>query len=74
MEDRAIREAIVQQEQAGLAVVTDGDFRRSAFHIDFLNALEGVRWDEMRFHHAFDGGPSKGDVAGRVPHHGADPP
>jgi 5-methyltetrahydropteroyltriglutamate--homocysteine methyltransferase len=61
VEDREIRTAIARQEEAGLAVVTDGDFRRAAFHIDFLNALDGVRWDEMRFHQVFDGGPSKGE-------------
>ncbi|MDB5569272.1 MAG: 5-methyltetrahydropteroyltriglutamate--homocysteine S-methyltransferase [Hyphomicrobiales bacterium] len=61
VEDDCIREAILRQQEAGFAVVTDGDFRRSAFHIDFLNALEGVRWDEMKFDHAFEGGPSQGE-------------
>lgn len=61
VEDEEIHRAIARQQSAGLKVVTDGDFRRSAFHIDFLNALEGVRWDDSSFQQAFVGGPSHGE-------------
>lgn len=61
VEDDCIRDVVKRQRDSGLAVVTDGDFRRGAFHIDFLNALDGIRWDEMRFHQAFSDGPSKGE-------------
>lgn len=42
VEDRAIREAVALQEQAGLQMITDGEFRRAHFHTDFLKHLDGV--------------------------------
>lgn len=42
VEDKAIRHAIKKQEEVGLKSVTDGEFRRTYFHIDFLERLEGV--------------------------------
>src|SRR5215471_6547326 len=41
-EDRAIRDIVRFQEDLGLQGVTDGEFRRTYFHIDFLEQLEGV--------------------------------
>lgn len=41
-EDQAIRAAVALQEQVGLAVVTDGEFRRRWWHLDFLTAFENV--------------------------------
>jgi len=41
-EDRAIREIVRFQEELGLHGITDGEFRRTFFHIDFLEQLEGV--------------------------------
>lgn len=41
-EDVAIREVIKKQENVGLQSVTDGEFRRTFFHTDFLERLEGV--------------------------------
>ncbi len=41
-EDEAIREVIARQESIGLAAVTDGEFRREWWHLDFLKQLEGV--------------------------------
>jgi 5-methyltetrahydropteroyltriglutamate--homocysteine methyltransferase len=41
IEDRAVREAIALQEQAGLDVVTDGEMRRYAFFGHLVEALEG---------------------------------
>ncbi len=41
-EDAAIGAAVARQEAIGLAAVTDGEFRRSYFHIDFLEHLKGV--------------------------------
>ncbi len=43
MEDHHIRDAVRFQEDLGLQAVTDGEFRRTYFHIDFLQQLEGVR-------------------------------
>ena len=42
IEDDCIREVVRQQEALGLDVVTDGEFRRSWWHFDFLAGLEGV--------------------------------
>ena len=42
VEDRAIENAIRLQEDVGLKSVTDGEFRRTYFHIDFLEQLGGV--------------------------------
>jgi 5-methyltetrahydropteroyltriglutamate--homocysteine methyltransferase len=41
-EDEAIREAVRQQEAIGLASITDGEFRRDWWHLDFLGQLDGV--------------------------------
>ncbi len=41
-EDAAITENIAVQESAGLEAITDGEFRRTFFHIDFLEQLKGV--------------------------------
>jgi 5-methyltetrahydropteroyltriglutamate--homocysteine methyltransferase len=41
-EDRAIREIVRREESVGLQGVTDGEFRRTFFHTDFLQRLEGV--------------------------------
>jgi 5-methyltetrahydropteroyltriglutamate--homocysteine methyltransferase len=42
IEDAAIRGIVQFQEDLGLRGVTDGEFRRTYFHIDFLEQLEGV--------------------------------
>jgi 5-methyltetrahydropteroyltriglutamate--homocysteine methyltransferase len=42
VEDRAIRDVVRFQEDLGLEGVTDGEFRRTYFHIDFLEQLDGV--------------------------------
>ena len=41
-EDDAIRDVVRKQEAVGLQSITDGEFRRTFFHIDFLERLEGV--------------------------------
>ena len=41
-EDRAVREAVQRQEAAGLQSITDGEFRRDWWHLDFLSQLGGV--------------------------------
>ena len=42
VEDREIEAIVRKQEAIGLKVVTDGEFRRSWWHFDFLGMLEGV--------------------------------
>jgi 5-methyltetrahydropteroyltriglutamate--homocysteine methyltransferase len=45
-EDDAIREAVRMQEDIGLRGVTDGEFRRTTWHMDFLYQLGGVTKSE----------------------------
>ena len=42
IEDREIEAAIAKQEQIGLKLATDGEFRRAWWHFDFFRALNGV--------------------------------
>jgi 5-methyltetrahydropteroyltriglutamate--homocysteine methyltransferase len=42
VEDREIARVIVKQEAIGLRGITDGEFRRSWWHLDFLWGLDGV--------------------------------
>ena len=46
-EDKAIGEAIARQEAAGLEGITDGEFRRDWWHLDFLSRIGGVELREM---------------------------
>jgi 5-methyltetrahydropteroyltriglutamate--homocysteine methyltransferase len=42
VEDREIERVIKKQEEVGLKSVTDGEFRRSWWHLDFLWGLDGA--------------------------------
>jgi 5-methyltetrahydropteroyltriglutamate--homocysteine methyltransferase len=42
VEDREIDKAIKKQEETGLKLATDGEFRRSWWHFDFFRGLDGV--------------------------------
>ena len=42
IEDREIERVIKKQEEVGLQSITDGEFRRSWWHLDFLWGLDGV--------------------------------
>ncbi len=43
VEDRCIRDAVKMQEDIGMQGITDGEFRRTLWHADFLRQIEGVR-------------------------------
>ena len=45
VEDKAITEIVQFQQDVGLKSITDGEFRRTYFHIDFLEQLGGVKTD-----------------------------
>ncbi|MGH9234079.1 MAG: 5-methyltetrahydropteroyltriglutamate--homocysteine S-methyltransferase [Acidimicrobiales bacterium] len=73
VEDRAIAEVVKMQEDVGLQSATDGEFRRSSWHMDFIYELGGVRQVQdhltVRFHS--DQGdieftPSAAQVADRI--------
>jgi 5-methyltetrahydropteroyltriglutamate--homocysteine methyltransferase len=42
IEDKCIREVVALQESIGFKIVTDGEFRRDWWHIDFLHGFDGV--------------------------------
>ena len=42
VEDDAIRDAVRMQEELGLRGVTDGEFRRTSWHMDFIYSLDGI--------------------------------
>lgn len=53
VEDDAIREIVRFQEDLGFKGVTDGEFRRTYFHVDFLTQLDGVEEEggiQVKFH------------------------
>jgi 5-methyltetrahydropteroyltriglutamate--homocysteine methyltransferase len=47
VEDREIERVIKKQEEVGLQAVTDGEFRRSWWHLDFLWGLDGAEKNVM---------------------------
>jgi len=53
VEDECIREVVQKQEDVGLQGITDGEFRRTYFHIDFLEKLDGVNVTYGDFKTAF---------------------
>src|SRR5215831_7619092 len=55
IEDREIARIIAKQEEVGLQSVTDGEFRRSWWHLDFLWGLDGVERHVMDTGIAFAG-------------------
>lgn len=42
VEDAAIRDVVAMQDNVGLQTVTDGEFRRTAWHMDFIYQLGGI--------------------------------
>jgi methionine synthase II (cobalamin-independent) len=53
VEDDCIRAAVRKQEEIGLQGITDGEFRRTFFHVDFLERLQGVTVSESGFKASF---------------------
>jgi 5-methyltetrahydropteroyltriglutamate--homocysteine methyltransferase len=74
VEDEAIREVVSKQEAVGLRGVTDGEFRRTFFHIDFLERLQGVAISgglATKFHTqsgSIDFAPPRVSVTGKLKH------
>jgi 5-methyltetrahydropteroyltriglutamate--homocysteine methyltransferase len=49
VQDKCILEAIRQQENVGLQVITDGEMRRDYWHVDFLCGFDGIdEWEAER--------------------------
>jgi 5-methyltetrahydropteroyltriglutamate--homocysteine methyltransferase len=59
IEDREIEKVIKKQEEVGLKVATDGEFRRSWWHFDFYGMLDGVEIYELDHGIQFQGVQTK---------------
>jgi 5-methyltetrahydropteroyltriglutamate--homocysteine methyltransferase len=74
IEDDAIREVVRLQEEIGLEGVTDGEFRRASWHMDFIYQLGGIekvsdRSLQVQFHNEQGDlvfSPPSARVTGRV--------
>ena len=55
VEDRLITELIQKQKAAGLPVITDGEFRRAYWHLDFMWGFNGVKEIELEHGYKFHG-------------------
>lgn len=58
IEDKAIVELIEKQKKVGLPVITDGEFRRSSWHLDFMWAFKGVGHQKTESGIPFHGEPA----------------
>ena len=58
VENDAITDLIAKQKAVGLPVITDGEFRRSTWHLDFMWAFQGVGHERTK-----DGIPFHGEPA-----------
>ena len=73
VEDEAIREVVRRQEEVGLRSATDGEFRRTTWHMDFIDSLGGITHADERitvqFHNddgTIEWRPTAMRVSGRV--------
>lgn len=69
VEDVAIRDLVAKQKAAGLHVITDGEFRRSYWHLDFMWGLGGIERRTAREGYQFHDEETTADTAvvvGRV--------
>src|SRR5262245_61629749 len=53
VEDECIREVVRAQEDVGLECVTDGEFRRNFWHLDFFERIDGLTIHEGQYAASF---------------------
>lgn len=58
VEDRAIISLVEKQKSAGYKVITDGEFRRATWHLDFMWGFNGVAHKKTEKGVAFNGEPA----------------
>jgi 5-methyltetrahydropteroyltriglutamate--homocysteine methyltransferase len=69
IEDREIENVIKKQEDVGLQLATDGEFRRAWWHFDFLSMLDGAELYELDHGIQFHGVQTKAQsirISGRL--------
>src|SRR3712207_6663477 len=55
VEDRLIADLIAKEKAHGIKAITDGEFRRSYWHLDFMWGLNGVEHIELDHGYQFHG-------------------
>ena len=55
IEDRLITDVVKKQKAHGLHFITDGEFRRSYWHLDFMWGFGGVEHIELEHGYQFHG-------------------
>jgi 5-methyltetrahydropteroyltriglutamate--homocysteine methyltransferase len=55
IEDACIRDAVALQESVGLVGITDGEFRRAFWHVDFMIGFDGIAWTHSDYAVNFKG-------------------
>ena len=63
VENHAIIDLIKQEEAVGLKAVTDGEFRRSYWHLDFFWGLQGVKHVNLEHGYFFHDEETRNDSA-----------
>ncbi len=63
IENKAITDLVHKQKAAGLHVITDGEFRRSWWHLDFMWGLNGVEKASLKEGYKFQGIESRPETA-----------
>lgn len=63
VEDIAIRDLVAKQKAAGLKVITDGEFRRSYWHLDFMWGFHGIERRTSREGYQFHDEETTADTA-----------
>lgn len=63
IEDVAIRDLVAKQKAAGLKVITDGEFRRSYWHLDFMWGFQGIERRTSREGYMFHDEETTADTA-----------
>ena len=53
--DKAVTEVVAKQKELGFHVITDGEFRRTYWHLDFMWGFEGVAHEQTGSGVQFDG-------------------
>ena len=69
IEDEEIAALIEKQKQAGCLVITDGEFRRSYWHLDFMWGFQGIQKIELDhgyFFHGEETTPGSIEVIGKI--------
>ncbi|MEY8461790.1 5-methyltetrahydropteroyltriglutamate--homocysteine S-methyltransferase [Streptococcus merionis] len=63
IEDQAIRDLVAKQQELGLDNITDGEFRRAYWHLDFFWGLNGVKHVQAAEGYHFHDETTKADSA-----------